>query len=936
MQASKRYLSLMFTLMSFFYSLGQNVLSGKLLNKFGEPIPNATVFITPSNQNTTSDKNGSFAFKGIENGQYQLTVQVIGYKSVSKKITVSKKNHQLDIVLVEDVLALESVIVTGNFDLRTGLSSGTSSSSLNPSDYKLSYINGTANLLQNIAGTFTDASAGEIFTKVYSRGVSASAEDDMGWYYVGLQEDGLPVSLIQHSYYSPDLFHRVDLMTKKLEAIRGGNSVITSSNAPGGIYNFLSHGMSTSFGGEAEITTGTRGELNNLRRVDVKFHSPLGSNWYFNAGGHYRVDEGSRNNAFPLSKGGQFRFNFIKKLNRGKLTFYGKILNDKTNRYTGVAAINWDNPTPAFGQNFNSTSLLMPDFDGLIPDGRNLDRSLSFNPTQGIHAKDVAGGLNFSYQLGEKSILKNKFRLSSKKANWQTSISNAYVSLNNPLTYFISGAAFPVGQIVFRNAKDNAEMARVNNSGLFSGSPFQYLTPGSLPNDAIMGTSAWYKDNDVTEWINQLELQHNIKSHNFSAGFTVAHANTSHFTQGTFAYVTYEPNPKALSVYVENPGQPAVALSDSNGLSNYGGLFFVDAQATVNQYGVFFNDKWEVSETFFIDLGFRYDTIVHQGSKNRYAPINLNGGLDGDFSTAYDNGILTPTGEVDMFDFDYSFFSYSLGINKKINSQTAMFARFSSGNKAPELNYYFNNFANVPIASPGEAQEIQQVELGLKLNSKKQSLTTTLFWSKLNNIGVANFEFDESSNTVFYTPIPMNSSTTLGLEWEGIYSIFNNLSIMCNGVVQNPVAKKWEIYDAAATIDISDDTLLDYSGNQLAFNPKFMSNLSLMYERKRFNMYYTWQHMGKRFGNIANAFELDSYTVFNFGGGFNLTKNIRANLEVYNFLNSDGLANFFGSNSFGANANGVTKEFVTNNPNSSFVVVPILPRSTMLKLNYTF
>lgn len=918
------------------FSIGQNKISGTVTTEMGEPVPNVTVYITPTNKNTITDNNGTYAFEGVKNDSYQITAQVIGYKIVVKDVAVTEDIKNLDLVLVEDIWTLQSVVVTGTFDKRAGLNSGTSISTLNPNDNKLSYVNGTANLLQNISGTFTDASAGEVFTKVYSRGISASAEDDMGWYYVSLQEDGLPVSLIQHSYYSPDLFHRVDLMTKKLEAIRGGNSVITSTNAPGGIYNFLSHGMSASFGGEAEITTGTRGAQNHLNRADIRLSGPLGNNWYFNVGGHYRVDEGARNNNFHLSKGGQFKFNFIKTLNNGELSFYGKILDDKTNRYTGVAAQNWDHPTPAFGQDFNTTSLLMPDFDGIIPDGRNIENNLSFNPSQGIHAKDVAFGFTFLHRLGKKSTVTNKFKIASKQANWQTSISNAFVSLNNPLAYFISGAAFPVGQIVFRDAKANIEVARVNNSGMFSGSPFQYLTSGSLPNDAIMGTSAWYKDNDVNEWMNHFELQHKMKNHTFSTGVTIASANTSHFTQGTFAYVTYEPNPKTLAVYVENPGQPAIALSDSNGLSNYGGLFFVDAQASINQYGVYANDKWEITDTFFIDLGFRYDISIHDGNKKRYAPVNLDGGIDGDFTTAYDNGILAPTGEVDVFDFNYSYLSYSFGVNKKVNSKTALFFRFSSGNKAPELNYYFNNFANVPIAKPGEIQKIKQAELGLKTNSNKHNSTATLFWSQLNNIGIANFEFDESSNSVFYTPIPMNSSTTFGLEWESEYRAFTNFSLVFNGVLQNPVAKKWHVYDASGTVDSSDDITIDYSGNQLAFNPKFMSNISLAYKKNRLNMYYTWQHMGKRFGNTANAFELDAYSVFNFGGGIEVTKNLSATFEISNFLNSAGLANFFGSNSFGANANGVTKEFVSNNPDSSFVVVPILPRSSILRLNYSF
>ncbi len=914
----------------------QSNISGIIQNTNNELIENASIILTPTNQNTISNSKGEFRLSNITSGNYQISVMLLGYKSIIKNIEVKNDDLVLNFILESDLLNLQTVLVTGTFDPRLGLESSTSISVLNSKDMQQTYPQGTAGLLQNIPGTFTDPSTGEVYTKVYTRGISASAEDDMGWYYVSLQEDGLPVSLIQHSYYGPDLFHRVDLTTKKLEVIRGGSSAITSLNAPGGIYNFISHDTKSSFVGEFQATTGVQGNDNMLYRADIILGGPLGNNWFFNAGGHYRHDDGARNNDFPFSKGGQFKFNLIKKTNKGQLKFYGKLLDDKTNRYTGVAATNWDNPTPAFGQNFNSTSLLMPDFNGSIPDGRNLNSNNPFNPSQGVHVKDLALGLNFNHDLGNKLTLKNHFRFSTKQANWQTSISNAFVSLNNPLAYFISGADFPIGQVIFNDARTGNEVARIDNSGLFSGDPFQYLTDGKLPNDAIMGTSAWYKDNDTDEYINQFELQKKWKKHDFSTGFVAAYAKTSHFTQGTFGYTTYEPNPRMLQVTLENPGQPVIALSDDNGLSNYGGLFFVNAKAQVTQIAAFMNDRWEVSKDFYLDLGLRFENIAHNGSKDRFAPAGLNGGVDGDATTAYDNGIISPTGEKDVFKYNYTYLSYSAGANYKINANTAIFSRFSKGNKAPELNYYFNNFSNVPINQSGEIQKILQTEIGLKFDNKLVSFTGTGFWSQLKNIGITNFEFDGDTNSIFYTPILFNTANTLGFEWESIFNPIAHFSLSFNGVLQNPKAKEWNIYDASGTVSTSDDSISEFSGNSLPFNPKLMCNAGVAYDNSKISSFFKWQYMGKRFGNVANGFELDAYSIFNIGAGFKISKHLSANMVVTNLFNSEGLANFFGENSFGANANGATPEFIANNPDASFVVFPVLRRRGMLTLNYSF
>ncbi len=925
---------ILFSYCNIIYS--QYTISGTVKDLDGNYLDKVNVRLTPMDLNTITNSNGTFTLTDIPSGEYFISFSHLGFKTANQSIKLMQDELNLSIVLENDLLNLKTIVVTGTFDPRTPFDSNTSTSQLQSEALQQFYPQGTASLLQNIPGTFTDASAGEVYTKVYTRGVSASAEDDMGWYYVSLQEDGLPVSLVQHSYYSPDLFHRMDLTVKKVEAIRGGSSSITALNAPGGIYNFMSHDVRNSFGGDIQFSGGAQGNDNFLYRVDGNIGSPLGNHWFMNAGGHYRKDDGARNIDFTFSKGGQFKFNVVKKYERGHLKFYGKWLDDYTNRWTGVAATNWDNPTPAFGQNFSSTSLLMPGYEASIPDARHLDKSKSnaFDPSKGVHARDLAFGVDFLQDFGDNLTVTNRFKFSSKNANWQTSISNAYVSLSDPTAYFVSGADFPIGQVVFKDARTGMELARVDNSGILAGQSAQYLGNGTLPNDAIMGTSAWYKDMAADEWMNQLTVRKQFTSHDMTTGLTLGFSNPSLFTQGSFAYVTYEPNPKMLQVSLENPGAPEIQLSDSNGVSNYGGLFFVNANAKVSQFATFLNDRWTLSKTIRLDLGLRYETIKHNGDKDRYSPYSQDGGLDGNRNTAYDNSILVPTGEKDKFDYTYKYLAFSGGINYRLHENAALFGRFSKGHKAPELNYYFNNFDNIPINEKGQIQNISQLEIGVKYSNKAVSFTSTLFWSELKNIGISNFEYDQDNNTIFYTPILFNTSRTFGLEWESAYQPAPHFSFHFNGIIQNPKASTWNIYDAAGTTETDDDTIINYSGNVLPFNPKIMFNLSGNYTSHTLSAFLKWQFMGNRYGNVSNGFELSSYSVFNAGTGYKISNHISASLIVNNLFNSKGLANFFGANAFGANANGATPEFIAANPETSFVVFPVLQRSALLKINY--
>ena len=174
------------------------------------------------------------------------------------------------------------------------------------------------------------------------------------------------------------------------------------------------------------------------------------------------------------------------------------------------------------------------------------------------------------------------------------------------------------------------------------------------------------------------------------------------------------------------------------------------------------------------------------------------------------------------------------------------------------------------------------------------------------------------------------------MEWESVYAPLEHFAFRFNGVIQNPEATKWIIYDAAESVDTSDDSTTDYSGNKLPFNPKLMFNVSAEYNKNKTTSFLKWRYMGRREGNVANAFQLAAYSVFEAGIGYKINSHLSANILATNILNSDGLANFFGANAFGANANAVTSEFIEANPDASFVVVPILPRAVLLQLNYEF
>lgn len=947
MSAMNRFL--LFCLLCFIHSQVQSQsVSGTITDQNGAVIEDVLIQIEGSSTATISDSDGRFSFENLPGGTQILQIYQIGYARRTDTLMFNGVDLVVDMMLNPDPLDLQSVMVTGTYQKDTKLEAPISITTLSTKDISIRNARGTADLLKAIPGVFVDASAGETYTRVYTRGVASSAEDDLGWYYVSLQEDGLPVTLVQYSYYGPDLFHRADLTTQRVEAIRGGSAAITSGNSPGGIFNFISKKGNSNRQNELETTLGLQGDGNLLGRLDGNFSGALGKkDWAYNIGGFYRYDEGPRNTDYAWAKGGQLKANVSKTYKEGQLNFYVKYLNDQTNRYLGLAATNWEDPQPAFGQNFNTTALSLPSVSVDLPDPRNRfdeadPQTRSFDTANGIRTKDFAAGFYLTNQLKSGWVMENRFKFSRKSANWQNSISSVRLGLDNFITYFLGNNFDSFGQVVFRDPTTGAERARVNNIGAlgpFSGVPasFEYLTEDQLPNDAVLGTALWHKLDEVTDLMYKVNVKREWTHHRFNLSLFAGHSAVNSFTQGSFAYATFENEPELLQVSLENPGAEVIQLSDDKGIANYGGLLYNNALADVAQVQLSASDTWQVNDALRFDFGASFEYTNHAGIKDRSNGTTTIGGQDEDINTAYDNFTLVPDLQKDSFDFAYSVLNFSLGVNYKFDKQRAIFGRFTRSNKAPELNYYFNNFENIPIDQKGRIQHITQAEFGFKQQSNTFNVFATAFWSQLDNIGFSEFVFDQSGTEgIFFTPEQINKTTTIGLELETNWQPLPSINFRFLATLQNATATTFTVYDTNGSFETDDDQVIDFSGNELPHQPKLTLEFIPSYQIGTYQIFASWRYLGERQANVANAHQLPGFSMFRAGVSGQISKHISASLTCNNLFNSTGLMYSFGLNEFGSSSNAATSEFIAENPNASFIVVPVLPRTVVLKVGYSF
>jgi outer membrane receptor for Fe3+-dicitrate len=187
----------------FFYlfvasNIRAQILQGKVTDNKNEAVVGASVLVKGAQKGTVTNAEGNFSIKAEKDDK--LIISSVGFKK--QEVNVSGRNS-LNIVLIEDIESLEEVIVTGVFDKRTRMESSVAISVLNSKQLSSIIPNSAADLLKNIPGVFVNSSLGEIRNTVYSRGVSVGSNDGAsGYYYVSMQEDGLPVTNATFSNYA--------------------------------------------------------------------------------------------------------------------------------------------------------------------------------------------------------------------------------------------------------------------------------------------------------------------------------------------------------------------------------------------------------------------------------------------------------------------------------------------------------------------------------------------------------------------------------------------------------------------------------------------------------------------------------------------------------------------------------------------------------------
>ena len=92
-----------------------NVFGHVLDKKTGEHLPFINVLLKGTTIGTTTDNSGHYFLKNLPEGKFTLEYKALGYKTISKEVTLKKgKTLEINVELEEDQIALDGVVVSAN------------------------------------------------------------------------------------------------------------------------------------------------------------------------------------------------------------------------------------------------------------------------------------------------------------------------------------------------------------------------------------------------------------------------------------------------------------------------------------------------------------------------------------------------------------------------------------------------------------------------------------------------------------------------------------------------------------------------------------------------------------------------------------------------------------------------------------------------------
>ena len=710
-----------------------------------------------------------------------------------------------------------------------------------------------ADIVRDIPGFRSEASGGEGNANVSVRGLPLASG---GAKYVQFQEDGLPV--LQYGdidFATGDQFLRADFNVDRVEAVRGGASSTTVSDAPGGVINFISKDGRTE-GGDLGLTTG----LNyNEQRLDFDYGAPIASGWRFHVGGFYHQGDGPRDTGYQAVSGGQVKANITHDIDGGFIRLDVKYLDDRTPVYLPVPVALSGSSARNF-PGFSATSGVLQSPYFLQDTAINAQgQRVSTNIADGYHSKETSFGGEFSKNLGHGWKIDDRFRVSSIGGDFV----GPYTQQVNTASGLATALGYAGGTLTYANGP--------NAGGAYGG----YAAEVALFNVTL---------NDLGNYSNDLKI---------NKTFDGLYGGDTTFQVGVYSskqnivedwhwntYLEQVAGNKAALLNLASAGGKSVT---SNGLFAYGEpafgnccIRYYDMHYTTN--APYLSVSWQNSK-LNLDGSLRYDIATASGTY---------GGATGTSVLNVGNtpSLTVPDMTVPIVNTYYpvsytkGYLSYSFGANYEIDPDLAVFARTSQGGRFNAERLLFGGGViqsgpGIGTTSQNDAiNKVWQTEGGVKYRTGGLDLYGTFFYAVTQE---TNADFTNLAETYIN-----DTYHSYGVELEFSYRIGD---FSAHGGVTYTDATIAKALDNPTTV-----------GKEPQRQAPWVYQFTPSYHHGPFTVGLNVIGSSDSYTSNANTQVMPGYTEVNLFAYYQITPQLKASINGFNIFNTIGITEVDGTN----------------------------------------
>lgn len=758
----------------------------------------------------------------------------------------------------DDTVQGEEIIVTAVARGQNRIESSVSVSAIGAEAIANLAAPSAADLIRQIPGIRSEASGGEGNANIAVRGIPVSTG---GGRYVQLQEDGLPILEFGDIVFgNADNFLRADRSVARVEAVRGGSASTFASNAPGAVINFISK-TGKQEGGAIQASVGLDYES---YRLDFDYGAPLADDLYFHVGGFYRTGEGPRDIGYNGYDGGQIKANITKEFDGGYIRFSAKYLDDTTPtilpqpvRVTGSGS----NP------DYNGVAGFDPRTDSLYSpfltpartlDGNNNPASYDFR--DGLSVKSMTFGIESEIDVGSGWTLTNRFRYADNSGGFMSPFP-AGVDSAQAVANAIGGVGSSIVFATGPNAGQAANAATIGGNGLLTNVINFNVRLNSL-------------DNVTNDFRVNKEFDFGGGSANFTTGFYLSRQTVDTDWLWTSHVQTVQGDGQAVLVDIRNA---AGQLVTDGGTVAYSANFFGNCcrrsyDVDYSTYAPFASLSVQTGQ-LTLDASIRYDfgdasgTIA--GSDTGFGTGIRSFDFDG-------NGVINPAEASTAIipaarpvNYNFNYFSFSLGANYLLTDDLGVFARYSQGGRHTADRSLFSPAVSatdggLPGGDSGVIARVDQLEAGVKYQSGGMALYATGFFAKTNENNI------ELPNRVFN-----NEYEAYGVELEGSYR---------SGPFSLSAGATW----TDAEIKDTDPGRTGVIGNTPRRQADFVYQATAQYDADMFTVGANVVGTSESFTQDNNDLILPAYAQVNAFLAFRPIERIELGLNATNLFNSEG------------------------------------------------